>query len=336
MKSMVLREIRKAEEEPLVMEDLDTPEPSENQILIRITSSGVCRSNLHMIEGDWVQNGVPARLPIIPGHEVIGRVEKVGENVDYFRKGDLAGVQPLWTACGRCEYCLSGRENLCPNKQVTGETLDGGYSEYMLADARYAYRIPAGIDETRDAPLFCPGVTAYRAVKQARLGPAKEVFIFGVGGVGHLAIQFAKLSGARVTAVSTGERHRDLALRVGADDVIDPGRDYSGISKFSRAADRAIVFAPSQAAIDAALKTLKPGGRLVLGVFGGASSIPFVDEIEIVGSVIGTRKDMNEVLRLASTGKVRIEAERYRLDQANEVLLRLKRGQINGRAVLNP
>ncbi len=331
MKAMVLHKPDVVERDPLVYEDLQTPSPSKGELLIKVISCGVCHSNLHMIEGDWVRYGVPAKLPIIPGHEIIGTVAEVGEGVD---RGELVGLQPLYEACGHCEYCLTGRENLCPYKQITGETVDGGYAEYVLGKANYVYKVPSGIDPETSSPLFCPGITAYGAVKKAGLSPSKSVYVLGVGGVGHVVIQMAKLYGARVVAVSTSKEHQELALKVGADEVLDPGRDYSKVQP--KVADSAIVFAPSQAAIDASLRLTKPGGTVVMGVHGDLKDYSFPDEVTVRGTAIGTRQDMIQVLALASQGKIKIEATKFPLTQANEVLRRLKHGEISGRAVLLP
>jgi len=334
LKAMVLHKPDLVENNPLVYEDVETPFPSRGDVLIRVISCGVCHSNLHMIEGDWVRYGVPAKLPIIPGHEIIGTVEEVGEGVEGIGKGELVGLQPLYDTCGHCEYCLTGRENLCPYKQITGETVDGGYAEYVVGKAAHVYRIPGGIDPETSSPLFCPGVTAYGAVKKADLSPGKTAYVLGVGGVGHVVIQMAKLYGARVVAVSTSREHQELALRLGADEVLDPGRDYSRVQP--KVADSVIVFAPSQAAVNASLMMAKPGGTVVLGVRGDLLDYSFPDEVTVRGTAIGTRQDMLEVLKLASQGKIRIEATKFPLSQANDVLGKLKHGEISGRAVLLP
>jgi len=334
MKAMVLHETKAVEKDPLVYEDVPTPEASKGQLVVKVISCGVCHSNLHMIEGDWVQYGVPAKLPIIPGHEIIGTVADVGEDVEDFKKGELVGMQPIYSTCGHCEYCLTGRENLCPNKQVTGETVDGGYAEYVLADANYVYKVPSSIDPETSSPLFCPGITAYGAVKKASLSPGKTAYVVGIGGVGHMVVQMAKLYGARVVGVSTSKEHQELALKVGADEVVDPGKDYSRVTP--KVADSVIVFSPSQLAIDASLRLVKPGGTVVIGVNGDLRQFAFGDEVTVRGTVVGTRQDMKEVLQLAAQGKIRVEATKFPLKQANEVLKKLKNGQINGRAVLIP
>ncbi|WP_449463658.1 alcohol dehydrogenase catalytic domain-containing protein [Tardisphaera miroshnichenkoae] len=333
---MLLYEPDKVENDPLRYEDVQTPEPKRGELLLKIISCGVCHSNLHMIEGDWVQYGLPGKKPIIPGHEIIGRVEEVGEGVTDFKKGDLAGVQPIYSTCGHCEYCLTGREQLCQTRQVTGETVDGGYAEYIVTKADFTYHVPDNIDPQTSSPLFCPGITAYGAVKKADLSPEKTAYVIGVGGVGHMVIQLAKLYGPRIVAVSTLEAHRKLAQKLGADEVLDPGRNYEKVKGMKREADSVIVFAPSQEAVDAAFRLVKPGGTVVMGVHGQIHNYYFFDEVKVTGTLVGNRQDMKEVLRLASEGKIRVEAEKFPLKEANEALKRLKHGEINGRAVLIP
>ncbi len=336
MKAMVLHDVEKIESNPLKYEDYPTPKPSTGEILVKIISTGVCHSNLHMIEGDWVQYGVPAKLPIIPGHEIIGKVAELGEGVNNLKAGQPVGLSPLWNSCGRCEHCLTGNEHLCDSAQITGETVDGGYAEYVLAKANYVYSIPEGIDLQSDAPLFCPGVTAYRASKMAALGPESTVYVVGIGGVGHVAIQTSKLFGARVIAVSTSDEHAQLAKEMGADDVIMTNRNYDNLEKYHDSAGSVIVFSPSQKAIDASLKLVKKRGTFVMGVFGDIHDFRFVKEVKVRGSVIGPRSDMNEVLRLASKGKIKLKTTRFKVAEANEVLKMMKDGRIVGRAVLSP
>ncbi|MDP7975966.1 alcohol dehydrogenase catalytic domain-containing protein [Tardisphaera saccharovorans] len=333
---MLLYDPDKVENDPLKYEDVQTPDPKRGELLLKIISCGVCHSNLHMIEGEWVKYGLPAKKPIIPGHEIIGRVEEVGEGVTDFKKGDLAGVQPIYSTCGHCEYCLTGREQLCQSRQVTGETVDGGYAEYIVTKADFTYHVPENIDPETSSPLFCPGITAYGAVKKADLSPEKTAYVIGVGGVGHMAIQLAKLYGARIVAVSTSEAHRKLAESLGADEVLDPGKNYEKVNDMKRQADSVIVFAPSQDAVDAAFRLVKPGGTVVMGVHGQIRNYYFFDEVKVTGTLVGNRQDMKEVLRLASEGKIRVEAEKFALKEANEALRRLKHGEINGRAVLIP
>mgnify|MGYP001772619522 CR=1 FL=1 len=289
-----------------------------------------------MIEGDWVKYGIPAKLPIIPGHEIIGQVVELGQNVDNVKLGEYVGISPLWSSCGSCEHCLTGNEHLCNNVQITGETVDGGYAEYIVAKANYVYHIPEGIDLQTSAPLFCPGVTAYRASKLADLGPETTAYVIGIGGVGHIAVQTAKLFGAQVIAISTSEEHAQLAREMGADDVILTNREYDNLERYNESANSVIVFAPSQKAIDAALKLVKKRGTVVVGVFGDIHDFRFVKEIKIRGSVIGPRSDMNEVLALAARGKIRLKVTKFSLSEANEVLQKLKSGKIIGRAVLIP
>lgn len=335
MKAVLLDEPGPIETDVLRLGDVATPEPGPGQILIRVEACGVCRSNLHMIEGDWVANGVPAKSPIIPGHEVIGTVVALGEAVTSPSVGTRVGVQPLWSTCMRCEWCLSGREQLCPQKEITGETVDGGYAELMLATAAHAYEVPENLDSAEAAPLFCPGITAYGAVEAAQLRPTASVAVFGIGGVGHMVVEIAALFGGEVVAVSRNPVHLDLARSLGATRTVDSSAgDAGAVIRRNGGVDAAIVFAPSDAALAQAIEATKPGGRIVLGVFAQPGVFPFVDGKSLIGTVIGSRRQMHEVLRLAGAGKIKAVVETASMDQATEVLRRLKDGKVRARAVL--
>lgn len=314
--------------------ELPDPHPGLGQIVVEVAACGVCRSNLHMIEGEWLSYGVPAFTPIVPGHEVVGRIIEVGGDVDWLRPGDRVGVQPLWSTCGRCAYCLTGRDQLCRAKRITGETVHGGYAEYMLATAAHAYPVPDGIDDVEAAPLFCPGVTAYNAVTKVAPKPGSTLAVFGVGGVGHMVLQFALLAGADVYAVARSPEHLELAEELGARPVDATRADPVSSLASDGGVDAAVVFAPSDEALRQAVAAIKPGGTVVLGVHALVGELPFADEKRVVGTVIGSRQQMGEVLALAAAGKVRARCESYALDDAAEALARLKRGEIQGRAVL--
>jgi len=338
LKAMLLNKTAQIESKPLKLSDVSMPVLGRNDILVKIKTCGVCRSNLHLIEGDWLKYGIPPKLPIIPGHEIVGVVESAGGDVDKraFSKGVRVGIQPLYNSCRMCDYCLTGREHLCDYRQITGDTEDGGYAEYIKIPADFAYRVPDNIDDVHAAPLFCPGVTAYRAVKHADLSPEKTVAIFGIGGVGHLALQMAKLFGAKTIAVTRSKLHLDLASKLGAYAVISSAEEDPAESiKKMGYADSAIVFAPSQEAIKQAIRSVKKGGTIVMGVFGAiGDDFMFIDEKTIKGSVIGSRKDMREVVKIASEGSIEVVCESFPLDQANEVLERLKQSRVEARAVL--
>lgn len=288
-----------------------------------------------MVEGDWAEYGVPTHFPIIPGHEVVGTVADVGQHSTQFTIGDRVGVQPLWSTCGVCEYCISGKEQLCQSKEITGESVDGGYAEYMVSDAEHTYHLPNNLDFTESAPLFCPGVTAYSAVKKAEPEPSKRVAIFGIGGVGHLALQFTNLYGATVVAVSRSDRHLELATELGAKRTVDvsKGSVESWLSEIGPV-DSSIVFAPSTKLTQLAIKATKPGGIIVVGVHAEAGEVPFVEEKKVVGSILGSRRDMQEVLNIAASGRVKAICEEYPLENANHVLQLLKAGKVRARAVL--
>src|SRR5215213_1973104 len=251
-------------ERPLQWRQAPKPEPAEGQLLIEVAGCGVCRSNLHMIEGEWVDSGVPAISPIIPGHEVTGRVAEVGVGVTDFAVGDPVGVQPLWWTCEECEFCSSGREHLCHERKITGEHVDGGYAEYMISYEAHTYQVPENLDLIEAAPLFCPGITAYGAVDRLSIGAGDTVAVFGLGGVGHMAIQFAALTGAEVVAIGRSQDHLQVALELGATRAINSS-DRSTRDEFEAAADAVITFAPSDVVTEQALRVLKWGGTLVIG-----------------------------------------------------------------------
>lgn len=335
MKAVVLDRPLPLDRHPLRVREVPVPQPGPGQVLLRVQACGVCRSNLHMVEGDWVANGVPARQPIVPGHEVVGTVAVRGPGVDWPPEGARVGVQPLWSTCMRCDWCLTGREQLCPGKEVTGETVDGGYAEYLLATAAHTYAVPEGLDSAEAAPLFCPGVTAYGAVQRAELGPGSSVAVFGIGGVGHMVVQMAALCGSEVVAVARSSRHLDLARTLGAARVLDWSEEEpAAVLRRDGGVDAAVVFAPSDAAVQQAIAAVKPGGRIVVGVFGTVGVFPFDQGKTVVGTVIGSRHQMDEVLRLAAAGKVKAVVERAPLEAAEEVLARLRRGDVVARAVL--
>ncbi len=342
MRAMVLAKLAPIESRPLKLMTISKPAIRKgDELLLEIEACGVCRSNLHLIEGDWRDYGVPSKLPIIPGHEVVGVVRKVGERVRNIREGERFGIQPLYSSCLKCEYCQQERENLCEDSEITGETVQGGYAEYICAREDFVTPIPDSLDSGHAAPLFCPGITAYKAVKAAEPSKGKSVGIFGIGGVGHLAVQIAKLYGSRVVAISRSKIHTSLAAKLGADSVLEfqefQGQFLKQLRKEEGGLlDSAIVFAPSDSAIDAAIKSVKKGGTIVLGVLGNVKDFPTFEEKTIKGSVIGTRKDMSELVKLASKSDLKVVIETHKLKDANEVLTRLKNSQIEARAVLIP
>jgi propanol-preferring alcohol dehydrogenase len=337
MKAAVLELVGPIENDPLVVKDVPIPSIRRRQVLVRVAACGVCRSNLHMIEGDWVQYGFPAKTPIIPGHEIVGTVAKIGEDVTLLHEGDRVGIQPLWNSCGVCEFCFTGREYLCESSVWIGEMVDGGYSEYVVANADYVTPVPKGLKDSEVAPLFCPGLTAYGAVKKAELGPGKRVAVFGIGGVGHMVIQFANLYGAEIIAVTRNRLHHVLAKELGASSIVDTSQgDEPGWLKEIGNVDSSIIFAPSSAVLQLAVKATKRGGTIVYGVWGNLGVVPFHDEKKVVGAEVGSRQAMREVLKIAESGRIKCICEEFSLDRANEALQALKAGNIKARGVLLP
>jgi len=314
--------------------EVPDPRPEDGQVLIRIRACGVCHSNLHMIEGEFKAFGIPAKLPIIPGHEIAGVVEEVGKGVRGFEAGEKVGVQVLYESCRTCEYCLTGNENLCLERRTTGESVDGGYAEYIIAPYDFVYRLPDNLGFEEAAPLFCPGVTAYRAVRKAGIRLRQKVAIIGIGGVGHMSLQFANLAGAETAAVDRAEAQLSLARELGAEHALLSEQVEDFVRKEGKF-DVVMVHAPSQKAVDQATRIVKRGGTILMAVLGQVEVI-FPEEIEIIPSVIGSRQDMKDTLRIASTGKIKVKYTTYKLNEAEQVLTKLKKGQIIGRAVLTP
>ncbi|HUB92387.1 MAG TPA: alcohol dehydrogenase catalytic domain-containing protein [Candidatus Saccharimonadales bacterium] len=334
MKAMILHETGPIESGPLRYEDAEMPSPGPGEIVMKVGACGVCRSNLQVIEGE---RGRPPKLPLIPGHEVVGRITELGQEVNSLKIGDRVGAQPQFSVCGKCEYCSTGRENLCTDSKRFGWSTDGGYSEYMRGFAAHVHKVPDNISDIDAAPLFCPGVTAYRAVKESGISSGKKVAIFGIGGVGHMTVQFARLAGARVAAVSRNPIHTHLASEMGADEVLISSKE-DPVRALSRdgGVDASIVFAPSDDAISQAIQSTKKGGTIVIGVDGSIRNYNFMKGQTIKGTVVGTREDINEVLSLAAKGLVHVKAKEYKLEKANDVLKELKGNRVDGRVVLTP
>ncbi len=335
MKAALLHKVASIETKPLKIEEVETPTPGEGQILVKITASGVCRSNLNMVEGDWISAGVPPKYPIIPGHEIAGTVAEVGPGVESVKKNEKVGMQPLWISCGTCDLCLTGGEYYCSKREILGETVDGGYAEYIIAYDGHIYPLPSNMDLVTAAPLFCPGVTAYGAAKKAGIQPGDKVAVFGVGGVGHMAIQFAKLYGADVYAVTRSDQHLALASELGATPIDGKKDPISELTKIGKM-DSSIVFAPSSKVAMQAVRSTKARGTIVMGSPGGIEEFPFDEEKRIVGSLVGGRQATREVVALAVAGKIKPITEKHRLDEANAVLKAVKDGELKARAVLVP
>jgi propanol-preferring alcohol dehydrogenase len=312
---------------------VETAEPGAGQLRIRVAACGVCRSTLHLIEGDWARAGLPAFTPIVPGHEVTGFVDAIGPGVEGFDVGDRVGTQPLWWTCEECEYCVAGREQYCGRRMTAGERVDGGYAEYMISTAAHTYQVPPELDLIEAAPLFCPGITAYSAVRALDLSDGDRVAVFGMGGVGHMAVQFAALVGAEVTAVARSRHHLEVAADLGASHLVD-ATDETAIRTLRGEMDAAVLFAPSDAAAHAARASTKPGGRIVSGVNADFGPIRFSEGKTFSGTLLGPRAAMREVLALAAAGQIRTVVEEFPVQDAQKALARLSRGEVRSRAVL--
>lgn len=335
MKAAVLHELRK----PLAVEEVERPRPGENEVLIKVEACGVCHSDLHIVDGDWKQFGGITKIPLVPGHEVAGRVAEVGSGVRDLKPGDRVGVPWIFWTCGECEFCREGNENLCVKQKITGLTVDGGYAEYIKAPATHATRIPGPISSAQAAPLFCAGVTVYRAIKKAHLAAGQRLAVFGVGGLGHLAIQIGKHLGAEVTAVDVAEDKLALASSLGAARTLNSD-SANVVKEIRRAGGMHVILVTSgaKAAYDTAFPCLRPTGRLL--VVGLPAEICFppimmaAGEVHIQASAVGTRHDLAEVLDMAAAGKLHCQVATRPLADANAVLDEMRTGKISGRVVL--
>ena len=326
--------------QPLVLQDVARPEPEVDEVLVQVEVCGVCHSDLHIALGDLPGFRGVTKPRLIPGHEVVGRVVAKGAAVDHLQIGDRVGVAWLHSACGVCEQCREGRENLCRKGVVTGLMVDGGYAEFMRAKGSHALRVPEVLTSEQAAPLFCAGVTVYRALKNAQVAAGQRVAVFGIGGLGHLAVQVARAFGAEVIALDVSDDKLALARELGATttlNVADP-EALKTIRKLG-GAHVAVVTSAAKAAYDMAFKCLRPAGTLaVVGLPTEALSFQALgivgNEIRIVGAAVGTREDMRAVLDLAVAGELRCQVETQPLAEVNEVFARMQRGGISGRVVL--
>lgn len=324
--------------QPLRIEEVPVPEVPPGRILVKVVASGVCHTDLHAADGDWP---VRPSLPFIPGHEGVGYVAAVGKGAKGVKEGDRVGVPWLHTACGHCEHCITGWETLCDEQQMTGYSVNGGYAEYVLADPGYVGHLPQGVGFAEIAPILCAGVTVYKGLKVLDCRPGDWVAISGIGGLGHVAVQYAKAMGFHVVAVDVDDAKLRLASELGADMVInaaltDPAQE---LQRTLRGAHGVLVTAASRPAFAQGLGMLhKRGTMSLVGLPPGDFALPIFDVVlnakTVRGSIVGTRKDLQEALAFAGEGKVRTVFSEEALDDVNAVLQRLRAGEVEGRVVM--
>jgi len=325
---------------PLVFRERNIPFPGPGQILVKTEACGVCHTDLHAARGDWP---VKPTLPFIPGHEGIGVVAAVGPGVTIVKEGDRVGVPWLYSACGHCEFCLSAWETVCAQAQFGGYSQNGGFAEYMLADPNYVAHIPAGLAARDAAPIICAGITTYKGIKESEARPGEWIAISGAGGLGHLAIQYAKAMGLQVCAVDIDDGKLAHARRVGADVVVNAkeGDPAAAVQKATGGgAHGVLITAPSLIAFKQGIGMTRRRGTCVLvGLPPGEFPVPLFDVvakcITVRGSFVGTRADMAEALAFAAQGKVKADIELQPLSTINQVFERLQHGDVAARVVLD-
>lgn len=326
---------------PLVIEEVEIPTPGSQDVLVKMYTTGVCHTDLHAACGDWP---VKPNLPLIPGHEGVGEIVEIGNEVKHLKVGDVVGIPWLHSACGYCEYCLTGRETLCLQQQNSGYSVNGSFAEYAIMDANYTVIVPKEIDPIDVAPLFCAGVTTYKALKVSNVKPDQWVSIVGVGGLGHIAIQYAKAMGMMVVAVVApgDEIATDLAKKMGADLVYngDGSNQAEWIQNEVGGVHGAVITAVSKMPFDQAIKSLRRGGRAVpVGLPPESMDVAIFDTVlngtEIVGSIVGTRQDLIETLEIAAQSNIRPIVTVNRLEDINDIFQKMHDGKISGRVVVD-
>jgi len=335
MQAAVVREFGK----PLVIQEVDIPTPGPGEILVKVAATGVCHTDLHALDGDWP---VKPKPPFIPGHEGVGYVAAAGSGVKYVKEGDRVGVPWLYTACGRCRHCLAGWETLCGEQDNTGYSVNGSFAEYVRADPNYVGHLPGKVDFLEVAPVLCAGVTVYKGLKVTDTKPGDWVVISGIGGLGHMAVQYATAMGLNVLAVDVDDAKLALASRLGAALTVnarttDP---VAFVKRAIRGAQGVLVTAVSPRAFEQALKMAGRGGTVSLvGLPPGDFRLSIFDTvlngITVRGSIVGTRLDLQEALEFANEGKVKATVEIEKLANINRVFDRMRAGKIDGRIVLN-
>ncbi|MCJ2178862.1 alcohol dehydrogenase AdhP [Novosphingobium album (ex Hu et al. 2023)] len=337
MKAAVVREFGK----PLAIEEVAVPEPGPGMIQVAIQASGVCHTDLHAAEGDWPVKPNP---PFIPGHEGVGFVSAVGAGVKHVKEGDRVGVPWLYTACGHCKHCLGGWETLCEEQLNTGYSVNGGFAEYVLADPNFVGHLPDNISFTEIAPVLCAGVTVYKGLKVTDTKPGDWVVISGIGGLGHMAVQYAKAMGMNVAAVDIDDAKLDLARQLGASVTVNAMKESDPAAAIKRetsgGAQGVLVTAVSPKAFEQALGMVSRGGTVALnGLPPGDFPLPIFDMvlngITVRGSIVGTRLDLQESLDFAGDGKVKATVATAKLEDINDVFGRMHKGMIEGRIVLD-
>jgi len=327
-------------DKPLEIKEIPTPEPGSGQILVRIEASGLCHTDIHAARGDWPVKPTP---PFIPGHEGVGIIEQIGSDVTERAIGDRVAIPWLGHACGTCQYCITGWETLCEKQLNTGYAIDGSHAQYAVADARYVVHVPDGIDPAEAAPLTCAGVTTYKAVKVGGVTPGDRVAIFGIGGLGHLALQYAQIFGGETIAVDVTEEKLALAKQLGAAHVVNAATtDPVAAIEALGGADVAVVLAANPRVLEQAHASLRRGGRLVLVSLpkDNAMALPIFQTvlkgIRVIGSIVGTRADLAEVFQLHVAGRTKVLYETRPLDDVNQSIEDVLASKVPARLVLLP
>ncbi|RPF20999.1 zinc-dependent alcohol dehydrogenase [Myceligenerans xiligouense] len=322
---------------PLDVKDVPAPEPGPGQVRVRIEASGLCHTDIHAAHGDWPVKPTP---PFIPGHEGVGRIDELGPGVTGRAVGQRVAIAWLGSACGECRYCVSGWETLCERQENSGYSVNGAFAEYAVVPAAFATPVPDDVSSLDAAPLTCAGVTTYKAVKVAKVTPAETVAVFGIGGLGHLAVQYARIAGGFVVAVDVVDHKLGLASRLGADHVVNAAREdpVEAIQRLG-GADVAVVLAASPPVFHQAFHSLRRGGRLVCVALPaeGRLELPIFDTvikgITVIGSIVGTRNDLADVFALHRAGRTEVVAVERKLDDVNESFTDVLAGQVPARIV---
>ena len=335
MKAAVVRAFK----EPLVIQEVPIPAPGTGQILVKIAASGVCHTDLHAADGDWPVKPQP---PFIPGHEGVGHVAAVGVGVSHVKEGDRVGVPWLYTACGHCRHCLGGWETLCEQQQNTGYSVNGGFAEYVVADPDYVGHLPGNVSFVEIAPILCAGVTVYKALKVTDTRPGDWVVISGIGGLGHVAVQYAKAMGLNVIAVDVDDAKLELARKLGASLGVNARKadPAAFVKKEVGGAQGVLVTAVSPKAFEQAMGLVGRGGTVSLvglppGDFPLSIFNTVLNGITVRGSIVGTRLDLQEALDFAGQGKVKATVATERLESINDIFSRMRAGDIQGRMVID-